>query len=84
MASRRPIYTFQLTGYPTESNDKMYLRLLSYCARKIGSRVFAVALLNNKNKKQVTGPVYVAPINVTSRPLIGCEPNLTGLLTSLT
>jgi len=25
MASRRPIYTFQLTGYATESNEKKYI-----------------------------------------------------------
>jgi len=53
---------------------------LSYCARKIGSRVWAVAL-NNK-KQNVTGPVYVA--HVAFRALIESEPNLVGLVNSPT
>jgi len=31
MASRRPIYTFRLTGYATESNEKNMFAVLNYC-----------------------------------------------------
>jgi len=48
-------------SHPQKSLPYTRPRLLSYCAPKIDSRVWAVALLKNKKTKKVTVPVYVDP-----------------------
>jgi len=46
MASRRPIYTFQLTGYPTESNEKKYICCFMRANHAINNIYKLISFLN--------------------------------------
>jgi len=46
MASRRPIYTFQLTGYATESNEKKIYLLFMRVTHAINNIYKLISFLN--------------------------------------